>query len=412
MIYSKETGTLSCIVRRFILPVLFLFCTVCCGVPRVNATSPTLTVEKYYFRASPIQYATNRLYIIVTASEDYVGYITISYLHQGVETILIQKQWVSIIANDHAGLFSDVSFSNAGEVELKASVVGVDNSIPQVRNGQSTVTIAPDSDKDGIPNQLDTDNDNDGLSDSEEVSRGTNPFVRDTDGDGLSDLNDPFPNNSQENNDVDRDGIGDNADSDDDNDGLSDADEQALGTDPLKADSDNDGVPDATEVLWGTDPKKSDTDGDGASDLTDPQPKDPTKSRDTDGDKVADEDEIAFGLDPKNPDDATKDPDGDGIVSGEEIRLYRTNPLKADSDNDSLRDDFEVTYSLDPNDQADARRDNDTDGVSNRFEALLRTNPQQSRTYGVPDVLILPIGICSVGGILFFLFKRKSRKKQ
>jgi hypothetical protein len=71
--------------------------------------------------------------------------------------------------------------------------------------------------------------------------------------------------------DTDGDGIGDNKDLDDDNDGYSDIDEILQGTDPKNPnesplDSDNDGVSDFLEELRGTDPNNPDTDGDGIID--------------------------------------------------------------------------------------------------------------------------------------------------
>ena len=48
--------------------------------------------------------------------------------------------------------------------------------------------------------------------------------------------------------DTDGDGIPNDTDLDDDNDGLNDADEDAAGLDPLDPDSDNDGIGDALEV--------------------------------------------------------------------------------------------------------------------------------------------------------------------
>ncbi|UCG05098.1 MAG: hypothetical protein JSV83_14365, partial [Desulfobacterales bacterium] len=55
--------------------------------------------------------------------------------------------------------------------------------------------------------------------------------------------------------DTDQDGIGNNVDEDDDNDGLSDQEEVVLyGTDPLNPDSDGDGFTDGDEIGNGTDP--------------------------------------------------------------------------------------------------------------------------------------------------------------
>ena len=53
----------------------------------------------------------------------------------------------------------------------------------------------------------------------------------------MGDNKDAFPTNSAETVDTDGDGIGNNADLDDDNDGFSDAEEVAAGTDPLSASS-------------------------------------------------------------------------------------------------------------------------------------------------------------------------------
>jgi len=54
------------------------------------------------------------------------------------------------------------------------------------------------------------------------------------------------------------------ADSDDD--GLSDDEEVSLGTNPFNPDTDGDGVPDGEEIAKGTDPRMADTDQDGFSD--------------------------------------------------------------------------------------------------------------------------------------------------
>jgi len=55
---------------------------------------------------------------------------------------------------------------------------------------------------------------------------------------------------------------------DDDQDGLSNSEEASLGTDPKSSDSDNDGLSDYDEVkVYKSDPIKSDTDGDGIIDV-------------------------------------------------------------------------------------------------------------------------------------------------
>ena len=80
----------------------------------------------------------------------------------------------------------------------------------------------------------------------------------DMDGDGVIDSDDAFPNDASESIDTDGDGIGDNADLDDDNDGISDIDEISHGLNPLtasdaEADFDNDGFSNAIEISVGSD---------------------------------------------------------------------------------------------------------------------------------------------------------------
>jgi len=89
----------------------------------------------------------------------------------------------------------------------------------------------------------------------------------DTDGDGIADIHDLFPNDPNEWFDADGDGIGDNADLDDDNDGIPDAWETANGQNLRDAadagnDDDGDGFTSLQEFQAGTDPRNSDTDAD------------------------------------------------------------------------------------------------------------------------------------------------------
>jgi len=57
-------------------------------------------------------------------------------------------------------------------------------------SGESIRDIDFDTDGDGVGDLLDTDDDNDGLSDVDESVRGTDPLKRDTDGDGIDDKTD------------------------------------------------------------------------------------------------------------------------------------------------------------------------------------------------------------------------------
>ena len=57
--------------------------------------------------------------------------------------------------------------------------------------------------------------------------------------------------------------------------------------------------------------------------------------------------EIEHGLDPNNPNDASLDPDNDGLTNRQEY-TYRTNPNKADTDGDSYDDKNEVDKGTDP----------------------------------------------------------------
>jgi hypothetical protein len=103
-------------------------------------------------------------------------------------------------------------------------------------------------------NQLTADRDRDGIPDELEIKNGTNPNLADSDSDGVIDNIDMFPVDSLEQIDTDSDGIGNNADTDDDGDGLSDSQEAIYGTNPLLKDTDSDGYTDTEETAAGTDP--------------------------------------------------------------------------------------------------------------------------------------------------------------
>jgi hypothetical protein len=129
----------------------------------------------------------------------------------------------------------------------------------------------PDIDKDGRPNNLDVDDD----------------------GDGVPDKEDAFPLEPHEWQDKDGDWIGDNLDADDDGDGVADDWNKNGVPDYEELDIDSDGVDRAKSVPWDVfplDPKEwRDTDGDGVGDNSD---------LDDDGDGYNDEEEISRRTDP------------------------------------------------------------------------------------------------------------------
>lgn len=116
------------------------------------------------------------------------------------------------------------------------------------------------------------DTDGDGLTDGEEVVRGSDPLAggaeptADADAEGTAATEPDGTEEPAVTETAGGDGGGVGADTDDD--GLTDAEEATLGTNPNVADTEADGVPDGDEVnQYGTNPLVADSDGDGISDL-------------------------------------------------------------------------------------------------------------------------------------------------
>lgn len=237
------------------------------------------------------------------------------------------------------------------------------------------VSLTPDSDndEDGIIDSEDDDDDNDLYLDTDEIAAGTDPkdsssTPDDNDGDFVSDV----------------------TDEDDDNDGVTDVDEAAAGTDPFDdtdfpidtdfdgtynwqdSDDDDDGYTDEDEIAAGTDPLldsdiPADLDGDFISDATDPDidgdgvpneedldPLDPEVGRDdSDEDGYSNSDEIAAGSDPEDPLDTPADNDGDFI----------SDVTDEDDDNDGVTDVDEVAAGTDSFDETSFPLDTDADGT-------------------------------------------------
>ena len=294
-----------------------------------------------------------------------------------------------------------------------------------IQNTDKTFTLSvPDSDSDGINNSIDNcpsvanasqaDADSDGIGDAcDNAPNVANPSQTDTDGDGVGDAadtdddadgvrdtEDAFPLDASENTDTDGDGTGDNADLDDDNDGVPDTSDNAPLTpniDQLDTDSDgigdiedpdddNDGYSDADEVSCGSDPLfaaslPADTDSDGIPNCLDP---------DDDNDGFSDTDETTCGSDPLFAASLPADADADGIPdcidSDDDNDGFDDNndafPLDAaewidtdqdgignnadtDDDNDGQTDVHETACGSDPLDGSEASADADADGLPN-----------------------------------------------
>ena len=202
-------------------------------------------------------------------------------------------------------------------------------------------------------NPLDTDTDDGTVPDGVEVGQGTNP-VNNPGDDVLSDF--------------DQDGKPDNVDQDDDNDGISDQQERdQFGTDPFNADTDGDGIQDGTEL--GFTQGTPDSFGGPVSFRPDADPGTKTNALnpDTDGDGLRDgeEDRNQDGASPRNiggtgsqgsgeTDPLSVDTDGDGLFDGEEVNNIGSNPLDTDTDDGGIEDGVEVNnLSTNPRNAAD-----------------------------------------------------------
>jgi hypothetical protein len=195
--------------------------------------------------------------------------------------------------------------------------------------------------------------DEDGLSNEDEVNRGTDFDDPDSDGDGLADGKE-----------INR-----------------------YNTDPLASDSDRDGLSDGVEVTeFGTDPNSRDTDNDGLEDgeEVNEHNTDPTVA-DSDGDGFDDGAEIKQGTDPNDPDQ------NPGSGDSETVEKSNDQPTDGSSSSDSS--------SLDPSDSESDSADEE------EFQRGFLTNDPDSGLAILQDPFnITFIGfVLSIVGILFQL---------
>jgi hypothetical protein len=213
-----------------------------------------------------------------------------------------------------------------------------------------------DYDDDGIHDDSDPDDDNDGIPDTFEklYSNALNPLDKsdaddDFDRDGVTNYREYLGN----------DNVAGNSDWSDPEDPSS---FPTKGSKP-DLDKDSDDIPDDLDAFPEDETQWSDKDGDGFGDNPDGNapdafPNDPTEWSDTDRDGIGDNSDAAPN-DPTNREKIVKDTDGDG-----------------------LPDSWELTYGLDMNNIFDAKSDHDNDSLTNLEEYRIGTHPRKFDTDG------------------------------
>jgi hypothetical protein len=148
--------------------------------------------------------------------------------------------WLTHVAEARAGDAHSLVLKDDGSIWAWGY-----NAYGQLGDGTTTQRTAPVRILQSMDNSwLDTDPDEDGLSNRQELAVGSDPLNPDTNGDGI------------------RDGA-----------------EVAIGLSPTNMDMDGDGLLNAVELANGTDPLRADTDGDGVNDAADCFPLDSTRSQ-------------------------------------------------------------------------------------------------------------------------------------
>lgn len=136
-------------------------------------------------------------------------------------TLAYENTTLSISA---AGCFSTGgNYKNTGSIVPVGGQTSRSGSFFHQSGFASGFILQPQTAFDGLPDELNPDNDLDGLDDGEEIAAGSNLWKSDTDSDGLSDFDEV----------------------------------RSHGTNPSQSDSDGDGLDDADELVAGTSPTDS-----------------------------------------------------------------------------------------------------------------------------------------------------------
>ena len=243
-------------------------------------------------------------------------------------------------------------------------------------NGICDVEEGGDTDGDGVPDLSDSDDDNDGVSDEDEILCGSDPKM-----------------SSDTPSDMDSDGVCDALDDDKDGDGWSNSDEEDCGTNAESGSS----IPDDMDSDGTCDYIDTDTDGDGVSDLNDAFPGDPLEWEDSDGDGTGDNsdpDDDGDGvpdLDDAYPNDPNESYDSDGDGLGDNADL--DDDTCEDASNcgegfypgDGISDAEEIACNSDPFDPTSVPLDEDSDGVCDYMDQDIDNDGVNDAEDGFPN---------------------------
>ena len=196
-----------------------------------------------------------------------------------------------------------------------------------------------------------TDSDGDGLDNYLESLYGTDTKKTDTDGDGLSDFYEVYLFNTNPLlKDSDKNGVIDSLE-DADGDGLSNADEMKKGTNPLKDDTDGDGLTDAEEInQYKTDPLKEDTDEDTLLDGSEIKLGFDPNKKDTDENGVLDCDELVqqkYTYDTDKEDEVINSINVSMECSGDLSRQVQVEAISGEAVTGSVGSAFDISVDAD-----------------------------------------------------------------
>ncbi|QQR55194.1 PKD domain-containing protein [Candidatus Peregrinibacteria bacterium] len=257
--------------------VLFSSTAFAAGDLSLNASSLQLSAD------SCLEGHSIRIWVSVSnnSTEDLLG--SVRFTANGVQ--VGSDQGVSALAGKSDEVFLNWTPPSYGTFTLTANLSPWENAgdDPSNNSVSKQVTVGQDTDRDGVANSSDSDDDNDGTPDSDDVFPTNRNENKDSDGDGqgnsadtdddndgTSDTEDHLPEDSRYTKDQDGDSIPNELDEDIDGDQVSNEEETAQGTITTEADSDKDLVLDGIDLFPLDETEWADLDADGIGDNSDP----------------------------------------------------------------------------------------------------------------------------------------------